>query len=376
MDSELFKECQEDIQDSDYVIGIGERDYNVKSSQLFLVIAPSIAVISLLTSSVITVLILFAMVKRRLPIRHYIPVVSRTVGDLVVSVMIICISIVANIENAYFAISVISLVISTFGFVQCSLSHILFIVIRQLSHERISIYNEFVKPNTVLACSAFIWMGSFFYSGMFAPMFVALADPLYADQVCKFGSCQSPLTLISIIMIGFLFLACIFFYISVLRKLYMSIKEERSRNELPMSKYKMRKFLGYGGHVALYGLVGILIFVGTVFIYRALDEVEDVLNPRKQCRIVEYMSSINRLQTISGGIVLLWLVRMVFDPVILLANDYRKIVPWASEVGEARQLDEVHSTFSSSQVSESLKWRRHCPITEMEKTISAWDLKD
>lgn len=32
MESELFKECQEDLQDPDYMVGIQEKNYNIKVS--------------------------------------------------------------------------------------------------------------------------------------------------------------------------------------------------------------------------------------------------------------------------------------------------------------------------------------------------------
>ena len=87
------------------------------------------------------------------------------------------------------------------------------------------------------------------------------------------------------------------------------------------------------------------------------------------------MNLINRLQTLSGGVILVWLVRMVFDPIILCATEYRRLMPWISNSSDIHQLEEVNLTFSSSQPCESLKWRRHCPIMEMERTISAWEMK-
>lgn len=71
MDAELFKECQDELQEDEYIIGIEEQMYNIRISRLFLMVAPGISIISLFTSLIITVFLLYAMVKKRISTRQY-----------------------------------------------------------------------------------------------------------------------------------------------------------------------------------------------------------------------------------------------------------------------------------------------------------------
>uniref|UniRef100_A0AC35FKM0 G-protein coupled receptors family 1 profile domain-containing protein n=1 Tax=Panagrolaimus sp. PS1159 TaxID=55785 RepID=A0AC35FKM0_9BILA len=376
MNEELFKECHDELNKAEYLISVQERNYITKSSEIFLSVTPGLGIISLCSNLFVIILILIAIKKRRIPNRKYTVILSRHFGDVLTSLVIIIFSIVANIENVYFAMAILCLFVSTFGVVQCSLSHILIITIRQLSHDRIALYNEIMQPRRVFASTIFLWLGSLFYSATFAPLFAAVFDPVNASNVCQFESCQSPLVIIAIVLIAFLLLFCLIFYLTVFRRLFSSIKEERSRNELPISKYRLKKFITYGGHIALYALIVSLKFIGLIFIYRAMSDINNLLYPIHQCKIPKYLSTVNRLQILSGGIILLWIVRMVFDPIILCATEYRRIMPWINNSSDIHQLEEVQLTFSSSQPCESLKWRRHCPIMEMERTISAWDMKN
>uniref|UniRef100_A0A7E4W871 G_PROTEIN_RECEP_F1_2 domain-containing protein n=1 Tax=Panagrellus redivivus TaxID=6233 RepID=A0A7E4W871_PANRE len=376
MDDVLYTSCRNKLDNSTFVLSVQERDYNVKNSQMLLAVAPAVGIVAFVLTLAISILIGIALYRRRLPSRKYLAVLSRMIIDVVTAAVIIILGLVAEIKSVYLAVTILCLFVCTFGVLQCGLSHILVIVIRQLSHERIALYNEFLIPRRIVYCMSFIWVGSILYAALYAPLFPALFNPLKADDVCGFDACQSPLLIILITMICFMFVSNILFYLNVLYRLVVGIKEEKSRNEMPLSKYKLKKFIAYGGHIALFSVTALPITIGMGFVYSTLEEISELVHPEEQCRVLQYMAAINRLQTICGGVILLWLVRMVFDPIIIFATEYRRIVPWANHTENVHQLDEVHSTFSSSQPCESLKWRRHCPIMEMERTISAWDMKN
>uniref|UniRef100_A0A1I7Y883 G_PROTEIN_RECEP_F1_2 domain-containing protein n=1 Tax=Steinernema glaseri TaxID=37863 RepID=A0A1I7Y883_9BILA len=167
------------------------------------------------------------------------------------------------------------------------------------------------------------------------------------------------------------------FYFTVLWNLRRHNRIQR--NGAAGCRRRTIKYLCFGGHVGLYAVVSSLLFVGTIFIFinvvryaKVTAVIED------ECNINEFIDIRNRIHVIASGAILLWLVRMIFDPVILLATDFRSLVPFVLS-SDLQPLNDAESVCNTVTRSESLKWRRnlvHCDLNSKENTISAWDMKN
>ncbi|KAK6010923.1 hypothetical protein OSTOST_24006, partial [Ostertagia ostertagi] len=104
---------------------------------------------------------------------------------------------------------------------------------------------------------------------------------------------------------------------------------EKMHNEPEVTKKKMYRFFYFGGHLGLYVIVSTLVLTGAAIILHNVYLYNKIRNSmRKDCDIVGYIDTLIRLETLAGGVVLLWLVRIVFDVVIVLLADYRRLLPW------------------------------------------------
>ncbi|KAK5975706.1 hypothetical protein GCK32_020206, partial [Trichostrongylus colubriformis] len=102
-----------------------------QTTSTILSVVPAISIISFLACIILCGLIIFALVRRRLPSRKYSVVLSRTVADVFSCSLLCAASFMANQYSASYTILALFLCVSTFGFVHLSLSHLLVIALRQ-----------------------------------------------------------------------------------------------------------------------------------------------------------------------------------------------------------------------------------------------------
>uniref|UniRef100_A0A914DKB4 G-protein coupled receptors family 1 profile domain-containing protein n=1 Tax=Acrobeloides nanus TaxID=290746 RepID=A0A914DKB4_9BILA len=131
MDIALFDECQSQIGAEEYKTIVEERNYRIQNGEFFLSVAPSIAIVSLICAICVVILIGIAMMKQNVSKRKFIVILSRTSTDIISSLIIAGIGILANLEAAYFSVTALCLFVCTFGFIHTTLCDAFIILIRQ-----------------------------------------------------------------------------------------------------------------------------------------------------------------------------------------------------------------------------------------------------
>ncbi|RCN27743.1 hypothetical protein ANCCAN_26522 [Ancylostoma caninum] len=92
----------------------------------------------------------------------------------------------ANENSASYAILALFLCAATFGFIHLSLSHLLVIVLRQLSVTRPYGFQTLCTIRRVSTGVALIWLVSILYAAAFAPLTTVVLDPSKSkdDYLC------------------------------------------------------------------------------------------------------------------------------------------------------------------------------------------------
>ncbi|CAJ0568652.1 unnamed protein product, partial [Mesorhabditis spiculigera] len=275
----------------------------------------------------------------------------------------------ANRNSASFAVLALFLYVATFGFVQLSLSHILVIVLRQISLLRPYGFESAFSLRRLVACLVVLWLLAIFYAAAFAPLTTVILDPRKAAGVCSYFSCQRPLIIIAIVLLAFLMMTVLLFYVTVAYKLYAASIQERLHNEPNVTKKKLRHFIIFGGHIVLYTLICSLLLAGAIIIQNNIWLFHKVVNSQN-CLLVEYLNTMIRLETIAGGAVLLWMVRIAADVALLWVTEYRRLLPWISR-NEPKMLPS-----SQHSRSDSLRWHRtpatfNCPVYTLERPTAS-----
>uniref|UniRef100_A0AC35U4P0 Uncharacterized protein n=1 Tax=Rhabditophanes sp. KR3021 TaxID=114890 RepID=A0AC35U4P0_9BILA len=159
--------------------------------------------------------------------------------------------------------------------------------------------------------------------------------------------------------------------------MHNAVKNEESRNETPFTKPKLFKFLAHGGRVALYLLITLLILCGAIVILVTHIDIHNLSKQSNECNVRELVHTGNRLRSVCGGIVLLWLVKMIFDPVIHLAIDYQDLMPWLTPVNNLQRLraESIYS-LTQAQGEERKKRATNSGIKHMEIPFGNWDMKN
>ncbi|KAK5983859.1 hypothetical protein GCK32_020864, partial [Trichostrongylus colubriformis] len=145
-------------------------------------VVPAISIISFLACIILCGLIIFALVRRRLPSRKYSVVLSRTVADVFSCSLLCAASFMANQYSASYTILALFLCVSTFGFVHLSLSHLLVIALRQVSVTRPYGFSSLCTVRRVSTGVALIWLMSILYAAAFAPLTTVVIDRGKSDS--------------------------------------------------------------------------------------------------------------------------------------------------------------------------------------------------
>ncbi|TMS37966.1 hypothetical protein L596_004795 [Steinernema carpocapsae] len=368
--------CKDHVSPDEYELAVHEKMFTNNVGYAVLSVTPALSIVSLLSNITTLVLIGIALYRKRLPKRNYSIACSRLVSDLLMACIIIGTGILANLHSNTNAIIVLYFVVVTFSFILVSISHLLSIIV---SLEPTSVYNELVQTKSLAGAVATTWTVAITYCCAYIPIFRAILSNANVSTVCSYQLCQRPLLLLSCMMIAVLLIICLTFYFTVLWNLLRHNRAMRSRNDGEECRRRTMKYLGFGGHVGLYAIVSALLFVGTIFIFINVGQYAKVTIALKMdCNIKELMDIRNRIHVLASGAILLWLVRMIFDPVILLATDFRSLVSFILS-SDMEPLDDLESPCNTVTRSESLKWRRnliHCNLTSAENAISAWDMKN
>uniref|UniRef100_A0A1I7WEZ7 G_PROTEIN_RECEP_F1_2 domain-containing protein n=1 Tax=Heterorhabditis bacteriophora TaxID=37862 RepID=A0A1I7WEZ7_HETBA len=321
MDSfaQITRECAQRLE---------QDEYEEVSLSTILTIAPIFSIISFVVCIVLIVFLIFALIKRRIPSRKYSIVLSRTVADLFTSAFVGAAFLLANLHSASYAILALFLYVATFGFVLISFSHLFVIILRQMSVTRPYGFQSTCTMRRICTAVAVTWIMSILYAVSFAPLTTVVLDPSRSKDVCSYGSCQKPMLVIVISFIIAFLIIVFCSYCAVTYKMKKIAHSERMHNEPEVTKKKMLKFLVFGGHIALYILISILILIGAGIILHNVWLYNQIRNLMKEkCDVVEYINTLIRLETIAGGAIILWLVRIVFDVFIVFITEYRRLIP-------------------------------------------------
>ncbi|KAK5969710.1 hypothetical protein GCK32_017632 [Trichostrongylus colubriformis] len=205
---------------------------------------------------------------------------------------------------------------------------------------------------------------SILYAAAFAPLTTVVIDRGKSDSVCTYGNCEKPLLIVAIGVIAVSLIIVLTSYIIVLLNMKSIAYREKMRNEPEVTRKKMYRFFYFGGHLALYVIVSTLVLAGAAVIFhnvylynkirKSMREDCDIIGQRGEDLLFQqrgeykkqreekkgerkllmpklrqrYIDTLIRLETLAGGVVLLWLVRIVFDVVIVLLTDYSRLLPW------------------------------------------------
>ncbi|KAK0398391.1 hypothetical protein QR680_002571 [Steinernema hermaphroditum] len=375
----IFNYCKYYVTPEDYKNALSEELFTNKIGFVVLSVTPALSVVSLLSNISMLILVAIALYRNRLPKRSYSIACSRLVSDLLMACIIIGTGISANLHSNTNAIIVIYFVIVTFSYVSISISHLLSIIIRQVSLEPAGVYNELVQRHSLTGAVAITWTVAIGYNAAYIPIFRAILSDGDVSDVCSYRMCQRPLFLLSCIMIAVLFIIVLVFYFTVLWNLLRHNRLQKASNDSSGCRRRLIKYLSFGGHIGLYAIIATLLFIGTIFIFINVARYARVIAAiQTDCNINEFIDIRNRIHVIASGAILLWLVRMIFDPVILLATEFRALVPFLLST-DLQPLDDTESVCNTVTRSESLKWRRnliHCSLSSKENAITAWDMKN
>ncbi|KAK6056903.1 hypothetical protein COOONC_05586 [Cooperia oncophora] len=274
-------------------------------------------------------------------------VLSRTVADVFSCSLLCAASFMANDHSASYTILALFLCVSTFGFIHLSLSHLFVIALRQVSVAR---------P----------------YG------FTTLCTIRRVSTVCTYGHCEKPLLIVAIGVIAVSSIIVLVCYAIVLFHMKAIAFREKMRNEPEVTKKKLYRFLYFGGHLGLYVVVSNLVLAGAAIIFHNVYLYNKIRNSmRKDCDIVGYIDTVIRLETLAGGVVLLWLVRIVFDVVIVFLTDYRRLLPWLVDNDPQPLRDNQISRISAR--ASPLQWQKNCfncPVFKLDGNLHPWDFKN
>lgn len=345
-----------------------------KSTDSILLMTPIFSIISFAFSLMLLSAILYALLGRKIPSRKYSIIVSRTVADIFSSVLIAAASLFANSYSASYMVLALFLYICTFGVIQLTSSHIAVIILRHISVTRPYGFQSICSIRRLSLVAGFTWCLSMMYSAAYAPMTTVIVDPSKEDRVCPFHSCQRPLIITAISIIVVSVFTVLSSYGIVVAKMAQIAHSEKMHNEPEITRKRMHKFFKFGGHLALYTLIVSLIFVGSLFILHNAEDYHQINRMISiNCDVYDYLNIKLRLETIAGGAVLLWCVRIIFDVVITFLSEIR-LIPWI-------RLDNLQSLDSNRVVSvrHGLGWQKgcvNCPVFNIENRLHPLDFKN
>ncbi|KAK6028377.1 hypothetical protein OSTOST_05577, partial [Ostertagia ostertagi] len=337
-----------------------------QATSTILSVVPAISIVSFVACIILCALIIFALVRRRLPSRKYSVVLSRTVADVFSCSLLCAASFMANEYSASYTILALFLCVATFGFINLSLSHLFVIALRQVSVARPYGFASLCTIRRVSTGVALIWLISILYAAAFAPLTTVIIDPAKSKDICTYGNCEKPLLIVAIGVIAVSAIIVLTCYVMVLFNMKAIAYREKMHNEPEVTKKKMYRFFYFGGHLGLYVIVSTLVLTGAAIILHNVYLYNKIRNSmRKDCDIVGYIDTLIRLETLAGGVVLLWLVRIVFDVVIVLLADYRRLLPWIAG--------------NDPQPLRDNQWQKNCfncPVFKLDSTLHPWDFKN
>ncbi|CAD6196141.1 unnamed protein product [Caenorhabditis auriculariae] len=345
------------------------------ASSTILRMAPAFSIIAFVFCIILLGAIIFALLRRRIPSRKYSFVISRTAADIFSSALIASATLLANKWSASYAVMALFLYVATFGLVQSTLSHLAIIVLRHISVTRPYGFQSMCSIRRLSMAIAFTWCISILYAAAFAPLATAIIDPSKTDNVCSYSNCQRPLIITAICIIAISMSTVVVCYGFVVAKLRQISYSERMHNEPNVTRRKLFKFLGYGGHVALYLFITALVLSGAIIIAHNLFIYNNVrAMVQRNCDVLDYIDTIIRLETLAGGAVLLWTVRIIFDVVIVFATEYPQLVPWLV----VDNLEPLRNN-QIMPVRHGLTWQKgcvNCPVFSIENRLHRYDMKN
>uniref|UniRef100_A0A0N5A3V2 G_PROTEIN_RECEP_F1_2 domain-containing protein n=1 Tax=Parastrongyloides trichosuri TaxID=131310 RepID=A0A0N5A3V2_PARTI len=374
---DLLRLCQKNLTPEVYHDSLTEINYSRKVDNFLLSATPTIAIISLFCAISISMLTMMAMTKKRLSKRHYGLIINNYCNDAITSIIIIGVGTFSNFTKTTFSIYAMAFFIITFSLTHASLYNVIHCFLVKDTQQRSLTFRRSCTPSKISMITFLQWGFAIIYSLAFIPLMIMFYSKETLFKLCSFNSCQLPLLYISIIVISIFTISVILSYVYTILKLRSAVKNEESHNETPLSKGLFFKFLAHGGRVILYILTALLILSGTVVILVTHIYIHNLSKNPSDCRVYEFLVAGNRLNSVCGGIVLLWLVKMIFDPVILLAIDYQDLLPWLNQSGHMQRL-RAESIFSLAHAQGLDRKKRviHCTITNMEKPFNAWNMKN
>ncbi|CEF71534.1 Hypothetical protein SRAE_X000085800 [Strongyloides ratti] len=374
---DLLRLCQKNITPEEYQDSLLEMKYSKKVDNFLLSATPTIAIISLFCGISISMLTMMAVTRKRLSKRHYGLILNNYCCDIITSIIIIGVGTFSNFTNTTFTIYAMAFFIITFSVTHSSLYNIIYCFLVKDTQQRSLTFHKSCSPAKISMLTFLQWGFAIVYSLAFIPLMIMFYSKETLFKLCSFNSCQLPLLYISIVVIGIFIISVIILYTITALSLRQSIKNEESRNETPLSKGLLFRFLAHGSRIILYILTTILILSGCIVILVTHIHIHNLSKNPNDCSIYEFLKSGNTLHSVCGGIVMLWLVKMIFDPVILLTIDYQDLLPWLNQSGQIQRL-RAESIYSLAQAEGLDRKKRviHCAITSMEKPFNVWDMKN
>ncbi|GMT23591.1 hypothetical protein PFISCL1PPCAC_14888, partial [Pristionchus fissidentatus] len=373
-DSSFYSQCSSLISQSDYEDARNRQKSIDETSSFLLPFCASIGLLTSVFSLILLILTIHAINQKRLPIRKYTVVSSRTIGDGFSSLLISIASLFSSSSSASFTLLALFISISTFGFVHLSLSHLLVLLLRQISLIRPHGFSSIFSLRKLIFSLFLIWIVSLLYAASFAPLTTVIITPSLGPEVCSYSRCQLPLLIVCIVILSFFILTLIFSYLFVLLKLRRNVQSFRFYGDSAQAKKQLHRFLSYGVHVIVYCAISALQLAGVIMLMQNASLYDRLRNDEQSCELVEYLGVQIRMEIISGAAILLWLIRILTDLSILFIRDYRKLLPWIASRDEQQRerLTESRTTYRSDPQRAGF----NCAVFSLEEDIHRRDLRN
>ncbi|VDD97862.1 unnamed protein product [Enterobius vermicularis] len=94
-----------------------------------------------------------------------------------------------------------------------------------------------------------------------------------------------------------------------------------------ITRQRLLNFLSYGAHVLFFAVTSALMLICTTFMLHSAWTY-DKLYVYDTCRLVDYIETVIRVETLAGSVVLLYCCRSILDSVLLLIAEYGSLLPW------------------------------------------------
>uniref|UniRef100_A0A914W706 G-protein coupled receptors family 1 profile domain-containing protein n=1 Tax=Plectus sambesii TaxID=2011161 RepID=A0A914W706_9BILA len=366
---EDIQQCKNIVSHDDYVRAANAQQRAEYFKTQVLVIAPPIlALIALLISLGFLTLCIVGLVKKRLPKKRFVFLISRTASDIFCTLFIIGLSVVGNANSTTFAIVAVFLFIATMSFTSLTFNYVSLSVLHFIAVKAPVFYTNSISPRKCSVVVVLVWMTGIIYSAMFTPLLSSIFMPTKMNSACDYSTCQQPLMFGCISVIVCCLLTCLSTYGIML---YQLKKFCATGSGSGMKRYKNQAMMGI--NIGVYTISSLPVLGGAIVTLANLTtyyELRDHSSDNDVCYILRFLNELVQLEIVAGCIVIGWTLRIIVDPCVQLATDralHQLIRQWSNGPKYGRGTDDTDSVAS---VYSRRSWASYREAVELKQMSS------